>query len=73
MFDRKTFIFGGIAAVVLILSAAFLGGYAPIDGRNAIASLGTFINGNFIPGGTSPAQVPPRRQEDDYGSAAGKE
>jgi hypothetical protein len=73
MFDRKTFIIGAIAALILILSAAFLSGYGPVDGRNAVASLGTFINGNFIPAGTSPAQVPLRHQEDDYGSAAGKE
>jgi hypothetical protein len=31
---------------------------------------GTFINGNFIPRGTSPAQVPAFHEEDNYGSNA---
>lgn len=34
---------------------------------------GQFINGNFIPRGTSPAQVPSYHEEDDYGSEAGKD
>jgi hypothetical protein len=32
-----------------------------------------FINGNFIPRGTSAPQVPSHHQEDNYGSAAGKD
>jgi opacity protein-like surface antigen len=31
---------------------------------------GRFINGNFIPRGTSPAQVPAFHEEDSYGSNA---
>jgi hypothetical protein len=34
---------------------------------------GEFLNGNFIPRGTSPAQVPSHHEEDYYGSEAGKD
>jgi hypothetical protein len=33
---------------------------------------GTFVNGNFIPRGTSPAQVPSHHEEDKYGSGMDK-
>ncbi len=34
---------------------------------------GEFINGVFVPRGTSAAQVPSHHEEDDYGSSAGKD
>lgn len=47
-------------------------GYA--NGGDAYGSTsGDFINGNFIPRGTSPAPVPSHHEEDYYGSEAGKE
>lgn len=32
-----------------------------------------FINRNFVPRGTSPAQVPSHHEEDNYGPEAGKD
>jgi hypothetical protein len=46
-------------------------GYVNEDGARGSAG-GEFINGNFVPRGTSPAQVPSHHEEDYYGSEAGK-
>jgi hypothetical protein len=40
---------------------------------NGVATHGEFINGNFIPRGTSLAQVPSHHEEDNYGPDAGKD
>ncbi|HEY6254595.1 MAG TPA: hypothetical protein VIY51_02270 [Xanthobacteraceae bacterium] len=47
--------------------------YGYVKGGGAVGSTsGNFINGNFIPPGTSPAQVPSHHEEGDYGPEAGK-
>jgi hypothetical protein len=46
-------------------------GYAG-EGGGLWAAHGNYINGNFIPQGTSPAQVPSHHEEDFYCSEAGK-
>jgi hypothetical protein len=71
MFDKNTFMAFVAGALIAIAAAAFFSAH-PLSERTATASLGTFINGNYIPPGTSPAQIPSHHEEDDYGSAAGK-
>ena len=85
MFTKKTFVAASAATLIGILGFASIAdakvthpNYA--KGSKAYgyvvegvpASPGNSVNGNFIPRGTSPAQIPARHQEDDYGSGAGK-
>jgi hypothetical protein len=42
------------------------------EGNASAPDGGAFINGNFIPRGTSPAQVPSHHEEDNYGSGVDK-
>jgi hypothetical protein len=74
MFDKKTFIYAGFAATLFVaVGVAVLLGNGGLNGRDAYASMVGFINGNLIPPGTSRAQVPSRHEEDNYGTAAGKD
>ena len=85
MFNKKTFVTLSAAVVVGLLTAASIAQakhVAHIDYAKARKAFGyvnegttngAAINGNFIPQGTSPAQVPSRHQEDNYGSESGKD
>jgi hypothetical protein len=72
MFTTNTWLAFVAGGLVAILASQFFASH-PLSERTATASLaGTFINGNYIPPGTSPAQIPSRHEEDYYGSSAGK-
>ncbi len=83
MFTNNTFI--AVAAVIGMLGTASIADAKVAHINNAKArnaygyvvegapASGQFVNGIFIPRGTSSAQVPSRLEEDDYGSEAGKD
>ena len=72
-------ILGTASAALAGANGGRLPNYANANGANAYgfangeATHGEFINGDFIPRGTSLAQVPSHHEEDNYGSEAGKD